>query len=61
MNSPKLYAKRPEVIRKIGLQREAFLKAFKAIRERERHLRALTNAEKDLLKGFSGKLMRGMD
>jgi hypothetical protein len=41
---------------KIGIQREAFLKAFKSIREREKHLTAMTAAEKDLGKSFSGKL-----
>lgn len=41
---------------RIGIDREAFLKAFKSIREREKHLRAMTAAEKDLGKSFSGKL-----
>ena len=46
---------------KIGIQREAFLKAFKILREREKHLEALTQAEKDLFFPFSGKLLGRLD
>ncbi len=46
---------------KIGIHREAFLKAFKILRQRESGLRALAAREKDLLKGFSEKLIRGVD
>ena len=45
---------------RIGIHREAFLKAFKVLREREKDLRALAATEKDLLKGISGKLIRGL-
>ena len=45
---------------KIGIQREAFLKAFRILRARENGLRALSEAEKDLLfHGFPGKLVEG--
>ena len=40
---------------RIRIDREAFLKSFKSIREREKHLRAMTATEKDLGKNFSGK------
>jgi hypothetical protein len=41
---------------RIGIHREAFLKAFKSIREREKHLTEMMATEKDLGKSFSGKL-----
>ena len=42
---------------KIGIQREAFLKAFRIFHDREKDLRALTQTEKDLLQIFSGKFI----
>ena len=42
---------------KIGIQREAFLKAFKTYRNREKEWSALTQMEKDLLQEFSGKFI----
>lgn len=45
---------------KIGIHREAFLKTFRVLRERENELRALSMSEKDLLKGFPVKTIRGM-
>jgi len=47
---------------KIGIQREAFLKAFRIFRMRENGLGALTEWEKDLLfQGFAGNLIGGME